>query len=101
MGTFFISLKNWDERKGAENSVDAVMGQIYARTAHIEGARIYALAPGMIPGYGNGGGFEFSTLNRNDADVETFYGVTQNFLSKLRERPAVAAAFSSIGRAHV
>ncbi|MGL5920832.1 MAG: efflux RND transporter permease subunit, partial [Bacteroidales bacterium] len=95
MGTFFIQLKNWSERKGAENSVDAVIGQIYQRTAHIKSAQIYALAPGMIPGYGNGGGFEFSVQNKNDGDIETFYNISQNFLSKLREKPEIAAAFSS------
>lgn len=95
MGTLFIQLKNWNDRKGEENSVQAVIGEIYARTAHLKSARIYALAPGMIPGYGNGGGFEFSVQNRNDADIATFYGITQNFLSKLMAREEIAEAFSS------
>ena len=94
MGTLFIQLKHWDDRKGAENSVNAVIGEIYQRTANIKSAQIYALAPGMIPGYGNGG-FEFSVQNRNDADIEAFYNVTQNYLAKLRERPEIGAAFSS------
>ncbi|MGL5787668.1 MAG: efflux RND transporter permease subunit [Bacteroidales bacterium] len=95
MGTFFIQLKNWSDRKGAENSVDAVIGQIFQKTAHIKSAQIYALAPGMIPGYGNGGGFEFSVQNKSDGDISTFYDVTQNFLNKLRERPEISSAFSS------
>lgn len=95
MGTLFIQLKNWDERPGKENSVNAVIDEIYARTADIKSAQIYALAPGMIPGYGNGGGFEFSVQNRNGAPMADFYGVTQSFLGKLNARPEVAAAFSS------
>lgn len=95
MGTLFIQLKNWDERKGAEHSVNAVIGEIYGKTANLKAARIFALAPGMIPGYGNGGGFEFSVQNRNDADVESFYNVTQSFLAKLHEREEIASAFSS------
>ncbi|MGL5014090.1 MAG: efflux RND transporter permease subunit [Bacteroidales bacterium] len=95
MGTLFIQLKNWDERKGSENSVDAVIGQIYQKTSHIKSANIYALAPGMIPGYGNGGGFEFSIQNRNDADIQSFYDVSQNYLAKLMEREEISAAFSS------
>lgn len=95
MGTFFIQLKNWDERPGEENSVKAVIAEIYRRTADIKSARIYALAPGMIPGYGNGGGFEFSVQNRGDADLSTFYDVTQNYLARLSDRPEIAAAFSS------
>lgn len=95
MGTLFIQLKNWDERKGAENSVNAIIGEIYARTTPIKSAQIYALAPGMIPGYGNGGGFEFSVQNRNDADIKAFYDVTQSFLGKLQAEEEIASAFSS------
>lgn len=95
MGTLFIQLKNWGDRKGDENSVNAVIDEIYARTAHINSAQIYALAPGMIPGYGNGGGFEFSIQNKNDADITSFYEVSQNYLMKLMEREEVAEAFSS------
>ena len=95
MGTLFIQLKHWNERKGDENSVNAVIGEIYGRTAHIKSAMIFALAPGMIPGYGNGGGFEFSMQNRNDANIADFYKVTQNYLAKLMEREEIAEAFSS------
>lgn len=95
MGTLFIQLKHWNERKGDENTVNAVINDIYQRTAHIKSAMIFALAPGMIPGYGNGGGFEFSVQNRNDADISTFYDVTQNYLAKLMEREEVSEAFSS------
>lgn len=95
MGTLFIQLKHWDERKGAENSVNEVINEIYARTATIRSAQIFALAPGMIPGYGNGGGFEFSVQDRNDGNLETFYNITQNYLLKLMERPEIASAFSS------
>lgn len=94
MGSLFIQLKHWSEREGAENSVNAVIGEIYQRTANIKSAQIYALAPGMIPGYGSGG-FEFSVQNRNDADLEAFYNVTQTYLAKLRERPEIGTAFSS------
>ncbi len=94
-GTLFIQLKNWGDRKGAENSVNAVIGEIYGRTAHINSAQIYALAPGMIPGYGNGGGFEFSIQNKNDADIATFYDVSQSYLYKLMEREEIAEAYSS------
>lgn len=95
MGTFFIQLKNWDERKEAQDALDAVLGQVYAKTSHIKSAQIFAFAPGAIPGYGNGGGFEFSVQNKAGADVQQFYDVTQNFLSKLREREEIGAAFSS------
>lgn len=95
MGSLFIQLKNWDERPGDENSVNSVIDLIYQRTADVNTATIYALAPGMIPGYGAGGGFEFYTQDKKGGDIETFFNVTQNFLEKLRQRPEISAAFSS------
>ncbi len=93
--TFFISLKHWDERQGAEHSVDAVIKKIYGTTAHIKEARIFALAPGMIPGYGEGGGFEFHTQDRRGGDIKEFFAVTQKFLGALSQRPEIAMAYSS------
>ncbi|MFI3262735.1 MAG: efflux RND transporter permease subunit [Rikenellaceae bacterium] len=93
--TFFINLKHWDERPEAENSVEAVMAEIYARTAHIKTARLFVLAPGMIPGYGEGGGFEFHTQNKLGSDIQEFYAVTQDYLAKLNARPEIAMAYSS------
>lgn len=94
MGTLFIQLKNWEERTDDADGVNAVINEIYARTSDIKSAAIFALAPGMIPGYGNGGGFEFSVQNRNGADVQSFYDVTQHYLKKLSEREEIADAYS-------
>ncbi|MFR9649354.1 MAG: efflux RND transporter permease subunit [Rikenellaceae bacterium] len=93
--TLFINLKEWDERKGAENSVDAVIEQIYALTADITEAQIFAITPGMIPGYGDGGGFEFHTQDRQGGDMKDLYAVTQEYLAALNAREEVAVAFSS------
>lgn len=39
-GMFIVKLKHWDERKGDENSVDAISNEIYRRTANIKNATI-------------------------------------------------------------
>lgn len=93
--SFFISLKDWSERKGKENSVDAVIAEIYKRTAHISDARIFAVTPGMIPGYGEGGGFEFHTQDRKGGDIKDLHSITMQYLAKLNARPEIAMAFSS------
>ena len=49
-GMIVVKLKPWDERTKKEDQVQAVIGQIYARTADIKDATIFAIAPGMIPG---------------------------------------------------
>ena len=52
-----IKLKDWDERPNKEDDVNAVIGQIYGRTADIKDAQIFAVAPPMISGYGTSTGF--------------------------------------------
>ncbi len=94
-GTYFMSLKNWDERPDADQSVDAVIEKLYDKTAHIKKASIFVLAPGMIPGYGEGGGFEFHTQDRQGGDIKDLHKVTQDYLAKLSDRPEIAMAYSA------
>lgn len=56
-GMFIVKLKHWDERKGEENSVDAISQEIYKRTAHIKNCNLFIFSPPMISGYGTGNSF--------------------------------------------
>lgn len=94
-GMFILRMKNWDERPGKANSTMAIQEEIYARTGHIKDANIFVFAPPMIPGYGTGNGFELYLQDRSGGDLATFFGVAQEYMAKLRERPEIAAAFSS------
>lgn len=94
-GTFFVILKDWKERKGEENARAAIIKEVYRRTAHIKAASIFVIPPGMIPGYGGGGGFEFQVQDRQGFDIQTVSNTTQSFLAKLRERPEIQIAYSS------
>ncbi len=92
MGMLIIKLKDWSER---DRSVQDVMQDIYARTASIKSANVFVLAPGMIPGYGMGGGFEFHVQDKSGHGVRDLYEVTGRFLGALNSRPEIAAAYSS------
>ena len=94
-GMFIIKLKPWDERPGEENSVSSVIGQVYGRTADINDVKIFAMSPGMIPGYGMGNGFEMHMQDKAGGDMTTFFNTTQQFLGQLRERPEIQTVFSS------
>ncbi len=93
--TIFLNLKNWDERKGEENSIDTVIAKIYENTASITDAKIFVITPGMIPGYGDGGGFEFHTQDRRGGDMKSLFYATRDYLAALNARPEIAMAFSS------
>lgn len=55
-GMLILKLKPWDERTGKGEDVQAVIGQVYGMTADIKDASVFAISPGMIPGYGMGNG---------------------------------------------
>lgn len=94
-GMFILRMKNWKERPGKANSTLAVQGEIYERTGGLKDANIFVFAPPMIPGYGTGNGFELYLQDRSGSDLATFFGVAQDYMAQLRERPEIAAAFSS------
>lgn len=94
-GIFFTRLKPWDERKEAEDQVEAVIGQIYACTEDIKDATIFAMAPGMIPGYDMGNALDIQMQDKMGGDLTKFFGITRQFIDSLNRRPELAMAFSS------
>lgn len=94
-GMFILRLKPWDERTSKEDQVSAVIGQVYARTADVKDAVVFAMAPGMIPGYGMGNSLDVNMQDKTGGDFTQFYNVTQQYIGALNQRPEVARAYSS------
>jgi hydrophobe/amphiphile efflux-1 (HAE1) family protein len=94
MGTIVIRLKHWKYRKGKENSVNEVINQIFARTADIKNAQVYAFAPPQITGYGSTNGLEIYLQDKKGGDMNTFFGYAQDFIAKLQDRPEIKSAIT-------
>ena len=94
-GTMFVMLKPWDERVGAEHSLQAVMGKVMQATAPIKEARVIPVAPPAIPGLGATAGFTFELKQTNgNASVKELEQVYQKFLGALLQREEIGFAFS-------
>lgn len=95
VGTLWIALKPWSERKGKGQSAQAIMQKIYAKTADIKEARVLVIAPPPVPGLGRTAGFTFELeqLSGTD-DIKKFNQVAEDFLTQLRKRPEIGAAFT-------
>lgn len=93
-GMYIVKLKNWSLRDDSQSST-AVINQIYARTANIKGATIFAMSPGMIPGYGMGNNVDLNLQDRAGGDVADFYNIAQRFIGTLNQRPEVGMAYST------
>ena len=65
--TIFVSQTHWDQRTV---STQALVGELFAKTAGIKEALVLAFNPPAIFGLGNTGGFEFYLQNRGDGGPE-------------------------------
>lgn len=94
-GMLILRLKNWDERTGKGQDIESVIGKIYAYTADIKDATVFAISPGMIPGYGMGNALELHLQDRSGGDINTFFMNAQQYLAALNARPEISAAYST------
>lgn len=90
-----LKLKPWDERTGKGEDVQAVIGQVYGMTADIKDASVFAISPGMIPGYGMGNALELHMQDKQGGDIGTFFTTTQQYLGALNQRPEISMAYST------
>jgi hydrophobe/amphiphile efflux-1 (HAE1) family protein len=74
--TIFVTQKHWDERKVP---VQALVGELFMKTAGIKEALVLAFNPPPIFGLGNAGGFEFFIQNRGEGGSAKLSEVTQKF----------------------
>src|SRR3954468_25008481 len=63
-GLAFVTLKNWDERKGEEHGAGAVAGRAFGALSSVRDAFIFPLSPPPIPELGTASGFTFRLQDR-------------------------------------
>ena len=93
-GMIQIQLLPWSKRSGSNHTSWNVAERINEILASEHEAECMASSPGMIDGYGRGGGFEVSVTNKNGQDLRTFYEVSKRFVEALNSRLEIADAYS-------
>jgi HAE1 family hydrophobic/amphiphilic exporter-1 len=94
-GIMFARLKPFDERIGAEHSVQAVLGRLSGQLFAIPGAIIVGFPPPAIPGLSRFGGFEFQVLDQTGTDVNNLAQATQAIAAAGNRSPKLRGLFSS------
>ncbi|MDE3743174.1 efflux RND transporter permease subunit [Maribacter polysaccharolyticus] len=89
-----IRLKDWEDRKEASQSVNAVVGSLFARTAGLNDAKIFFFTPPSVQGFGNSAGFEMNLQSKDADDWQTVGNTTNQFLGALNARPEVKYAIT-------
>lgn len=82
-GQAFLNLADYDKRKGARNSADAIVQRASSAFRGLRDAQVFALVPGAIRGLGQSSGFTMELLNTG--------GMTQTQFEDARDRLLAAA----------
>ncbi|NVJ60255.1 MAG: multidrug efflux RND transporter permease subunit [Gammaproteobacteria bacterium] len=86
--TLFVTQSHWDER---DVSSQQLVGELFAKTAHINEALVLAFNPPPIFGLGNTGGFEFYIQNRGAGGSEKLQQAMQQFMGAAQQSPILAS----------
>lgn len=90
-----IKLKDWSERKEANQSVDAIVGELFARTASFKDARLLFFTPPSVQGFGTADGFEFKIQDKGEDSWQKVAQVSGEFLGALNARPEIQYAMTN------
>src|SRR5258708_1409680 len=95
VGTLFVLLKPWNERKGKVSHVQGVIAEVQKRMSDIKEARVLVIAPPAIPGLGQTAGFTFELQQTTSTDnIQEFERVARRFLGELNKRPEIGMAYT-------
>ncbi len=84
--TFFVTLKEFDDRKQKELSAFSLINEVNTKFASIKEAIVFAFMPPAISGLGTQGGFEFWIQSRGQGDLKALQNITRDFIKKASER---------------
>jgi HAE1 family hydrophobic/amphiphilic exporter-1 len=95
-GLFFLGTSNWQERSGPEQSMEAIVARLNRRFASLREARVIAIQPPSIPGYGNAGGFEFQLLDRSGGrlSLPQFFNAAGRLIQNANSKPELQRVFT-------
>lgn len=84
---FFITLKDWAERKSPDEQYGAIKTELSKRLGGISGAIGFSFPPPAIPGVGTSGGATFILEDRAGKDIDFLAANTTKFVEAARKRP--------------
>ncbi len=90
-GQGFINFVDWKDRKGKENSADAITGRASGAFRGLRDAQVFALVPPAIRGLGQSDGFTMELQNISGMPLEKFEAVRDQLLAKANADPMLAS----------
>ncbi len=94
-GFFFVTLKDWDERKSKDEQYQQIVQHLNQELAKLPDGFAMSFSPPAIPGVGTSGGFTFVLEDRAGRDVPFLAGNVDRFMAAARKRPEIAGMIST------
>ncbi|MDZ5461273.1 efflux RND transporter permease subunit [Azohydromonas lata] len=91
-GIVFFGLADFEKRKSADLSKDAILGRVNGALQEIQGARLFVVPPPAVEGLGNAGGFKLQVQDRSGQGEQALFGAVWGTLGQVYGNPR-----SSIG----
>jgi HAE1 family hydrophobic/amphiphilic exporter-1 len=92
---FFVSFKDWDERKSPDESYDAIKRHMAVALSKVNSGIAYSFPPPAIPGVGTSGGFSFVLEDRSGGTTEFLAQNEQAFIAAANKRPELAGVMTT------
>jgi len=89
-GLAFVTLKDWKERTGPENSAQALAGRAFGALSGIRDAFIFPLSPPPIPELGTASGFTFRLQDRGGAGHDALVAARNQMLGMAAQSKILA-----------
>jgi hydrophobic/amphiphilic exporter-1 (mainly G- bacteria), HAE1 family len=94
-GLFFVTLKDWDERKTKEERYQQIVQNVNRELGKLPDGFALSFSPPAIPGVGTSGGFTFVLEDRAGKDVEFLSENLQKFMAAAGKRPEIAGMLTT------
>jgi HAE1 family hydrophobic/amphiphilic exporter-1 len=94
-GLFFVTLKDWDERKTKQEQYQEIVQNVNRELGKLPDGFALSFSPPAIPGVGTSGGFTFVLEDRAGKDVEFLAENLQKFMAAAGKRPEIAGMLTT------
>ncbi|WP_411815959.1 efflux RND transporter permease subunit [Hyphococcus sp. DH-69] len=89
VGLAFINLKDWEERKGADEHVQAVIQRAMGAFQGIRDGQVFAFSPPAVPGLGQAEGFDFYLQDRGGKGHAALIEARNQLLGMAAQNPTL------------
>ena len=97
---YFVTLKNWDQRKSADQQFAVIQQNLAKQLGGVKQGLAFSFPPPAIPGLGSSGGVSMVLEDRSGSNDPNFLTMnTFKFIGALKNRPEIAAAIPSFAPA--